>query len=271
MSNVQLLPRLSDVGVIRCMENLARRSDAELSLKNFSSRLIEYEPWISFAATGGARSERLAAQIGGELMKLAIQQGCPGPASDRQKHAFDVAAARWLALHEQAGSPELMRDDVWAFFSCVMLPEIVVWRYSRSQSARFAGGVRNTLQRLWMRGRTLDLREEAGEDRWRLLEGLSEDAMVQIFERASIAMNAPLARAIASGWLETADRIGRERMESVMRRATKLLRLRNQIIDLGFLNPAALAQEVAEAFAKASEGLPDQQDHWMGATERRAP
>lgn len=260
MSNVRLLPRLNDIGVMRCMEDLERLSEDKTDLMSADRRLSEYEAWIWYAPSGGSVSPELAAEILAKLTEIAEHHGYPSRASDKQKTGFDVEVAKWLAGHPQLTSPELLRDDVWAFLSCVMLQELVVWRYSARQRARFAGGVRNTFQRLWMRGRTLDLGDTAGDERWRLLEGLSEDAMVQIFERASIASDAQLARAVAAGWLDTADRIGRARMEDVMRRATKLLRLRNQIIDLTFLSPQELAREVENAFSRSSEGLPPRED-----------
>lgn len=256
MSNVRLLPRLNDVGVTRCMEDLERLADTDAEPMGLDRRLTEYEAWIWYAPSGGSVSPELVAEIQTEMTAIATRHGYPERASEKQKSSFDFDAARWLAGHQHLASPELLRDDVWAFQTCVMLQELVVWRYSARQRARFAGGVRNALQRLWMRGRTFDLGEEAGSRRWRLLQGLSEDAMVQIFERASIASDPNLARAIAEGWLTTADRIGRGRMEDVMRRATKLLRLRNQIIDLSFLTPEELAAEVSLAFARSSAGIP---------------
>lgn len=256
MSNVRLLPRLNDIGVMRCMEDLERLSGGEVDIMGVGRRLAEYEAWIWYAPSGGSVSPELVDEILTKLTAIAESYGYPSRASDKQKTGFDVEAAKWLAGHPQLASPELLRDDIWAFLSCVMLQELVVWRYSARQRSRFAGGVRNTFQRLWTRGRALDLGDLAGDERWQLLEGLSEDAMVQIFERASIASDAQLARAIAAGWLETADRIGRARMENVMRRATKLLRLRNQIIDLTFLSPEDLAKEVESAFSRSSEGLP---------------
>lgn len=93
--------------------------------------------------------------------------------------------------------------------------------------------------------------------------------MVQIFERASIASGAPLARAIASGWLNTADRIGRERMEDVMRRATKLLRLRNQIIDLTFLASEDLDKEGEHAFTRSSRGILPRADVVSETSQKR--
>ena len=115
-----------------------------------------------------------------------------------------------------------------------------------------AGGARNALQRLWMRGVTLD-RGEGHAERWALVRGLSEDAMVQIFERASISGEYRLARSIAEAWVSTAANIGRGRMEDVMRRATKYIRVRNQIYDLASLEDDALHSEISRAFGKVIE------------------
>ncbi len=260
MSNVRLIPRLNDVGVTRCLDDLDQLDEEHSELMDLERRRSEYEAWIWCAASGGSLSPELVDEIRVQLIAIAGQHGFPTPASDRQKAGFDVAAAKWLASHQQMHSPEFLRDDTWAFLSCIVLQEIVVWRYSARQHGRFAGGVRNTFQRLWIRGRTLDLGEAAREERWHLLESLSEDAMVQIFERASIASHPQLARAIAQGWVDTAERIGRGRMEDIMRRATKLLRLRNQIVDLTFLSPENLREEVERVFARSSEGIAERED-----------
>lgn len=270
MSNVRLLPRLNAIGVTRCMDDLERLAGDEAELLDLDRRRNEYEAWIWYAPSGGSVSPELVDEIRTALTAIAKRHGYPNRASDKQKAAFDVEASKWLAGHPQLASPESLRDDVWAFLACILLQECVVWRYSALQRARFSGGVRNTFQRLWMRGRTLDQGERAGDDRWRLLEGLSEDALVQIFERASIASDAQLARAIAAGWLETAERIGRARMEDVMRRATKLIRLRNQIIDLTYLSPEELAREVENAFARSSEGIPQGEDA-AGKPDQKRP
>ncbi|NSZ85240.1 DUF6339 family protein [Agrobacterium tumefaciens] len=255
MSNVRLIPRLNEVGLTRYLEDLDRIADENSDLMDFDRRRNEYEAWIWYAPSGGSVGPELVDEIRRQMTAIASQHGYPARASDKQKVGFDVAAAKWLAAHPHLSSPELLRDDTWAFLSCIALQELVIWRYSARQGARFSGGVRNTFQRLWIRGHTLDLGETAGNQRWHLLEGLSEDAMVQIFERASIASRAELSQAIAKGWLSTAERIGRTRMEDVMRRATKLLRLRNQIIDLTFLSSEDLDAEVGQAFARSSEGI----------------
>lgn len=181
-----------------------------------------------------------------------------------RKHAveargqFDRVAAIALALEPALRTGEALRDDVWAFLTAVLAPDVVAWRFPDRAAHRYAGGVRNAFQRLWARGTVLD-RGEGHADRWGLVEALSEDAMVQIFERASLAGNERLARAIAELWVETAADVGRGAMESVMRRATKLVRIRNEIIDLAILPDANLLEEVRGCFRRAVRFAPEEE------------
>ena len=55
-----------------------------------------------------------------------------------------------------------------------------------------------------------------------------------------------------------------------MRRATKLLRLRNQIIDLTFLEDKDLADEVDQAFLRGSAGIPHRV-HTAGFHDEKHP
>jgi hypothetical protein len=80
---------------------------------------------------------------------------------------------------------------------------------------------------------------------------LTEDAAVQIFERASIGGNKRLAVALSEGWIRMAAKIGRGNMEPVMRLATKLVRLRNEIIDLAGLPDNELEAAVTSFFDQA--------------------
>lgn len=252
MTGAILLPRLSPVGVDKCLTALREESDGYLqSGTNLDQRLKAYEAHVWYAASGGSVDRLLVGRIMGSVDTIARKCGFPEKATDLQKAAFDKRVAAYFGMHPDLGGGELLRDDVWAFMSCVLLQEFVIWRYSSDQKDRFAGGVRNTFQRLWIRGRALDL-GEASEDRWRLLKALTEDAMVQIFERASIAGDARLSRALAAAWLTTAEQVGRGPMEGIMRQATKLLRLRNQVIDLAFLSDAQLDAEVCSVFRQVA-------------------
>lgn len=249
MSRVDLLPRLRAVGVSHLLEG---SNGAAPAPERIIEIIGENSPFVWFAASGGSARNALPGELARGLKEIAERCGYPGENSQKMRADFDREAAIWLGSHPSLNNGELLRDDVWAFLTTALLPEIVEWRYPERNQERYAGGVRNTFQRLWMRGVTLDL-GDGHSDRWVLVRELSEDAMVQIFERAAIASDARLARAIARAWVDTAGLIGRGRMEDVMRRATILIRVRNQVVDLAHLQDHDLAAEIAHAF-KVSVG-----------------
>lgn len=252
--SVLLLPRLTVLGVTNILDSVGADS---LTPSKAQAIVDAGSSMLSFAASGGSRSDDLASRVGTEIREIALQSGFPDNPSRVARAMFDRDAAILLASHPDLGSGEQLRDDVWAYLATVMVPDIVAWRFPDRAPHRFSGGVRNTLQRLWSRGQVLD-RGPKHPDRWGLVRSLSEDAAVQIFERASIGGSKPLAMAIAEEWVSLAARIGQGRMEPIMRRATKLVRLRNEIVDIAGLPDEARAAIVGSCFELARLSLEDQ-------------
>lgn len=249
--SVRLLPRLTALGVTTILDSVGTGS---LTPTNARSIVEDGACMLSFAASGGSRSEDLANCVGSAIREIALKSGFPDNQSQVARSMFDRDAAIYLASHPDLGSGEQLRDDVWAYLTTVLLPDIVAWRFPDRAPHRFSGGVRNTLQRLWSRGRVMDRGEEHTE-RWGLVRSLSEDAAVQIFERASIGGSKLLAMAVAERWVSMAAEIGRGRMEPIMRRATKLVRLRNEIVDIAGLPDEARRTIVASCFELARQSL----------------
>lgn len=248
---VLLLPRLTLLGV----SNVLEASGAAPPTPQTANEVLEHgASMLSFAASGGRRSEDLAHRIGDGIRGIATSCGCPENSSQVSRSKFDHEVAVLLASLPELETGEALRDDVWSYLATAVLPDVVSWRFPDRAKHRFAGGVRNTLQRLWVRGTVLD-RGHGHPERWGLVRSLSEDAAVQIFERASIAGNRRLALAMAEAWVRFGERIGRSRMEPVMRRATKLIRLRNEIIDAAGLPEGALEALVVSAFELAWQSL----------------
>ena len=93
-------------------------------------------------------------------------------------------AAVWL--YRESGIPpgEAFRNEVWSYLTIEVLPDIAAWRYLGRAEERFLGGVRNTFQRLWLRGFLLD----DPTDRTlllRYLKELKEDSFVHLPRRHS--------------------------------------------------------------------------------------
>lgn len=245
MSTVLLLPRLPFLHAARLLEEFRLKTP----LPVFSlSELTEFNNRITYAPSGGHRSPETALGLAGELRRLAESCGFPSGNSTMNRSRFDSEATKLLAGHHALGTGEALRDDVWACLAMVFLPDVVDWRFRGYPRERYLGGVRNTFQRLWERGIVLD-RGEGIDNRWQLVEKLSEDAMVQILERASISGHPGLSRVIAEKWVATTETVPLGKMEDIMRKAMKIIRLRNEIYDYPSTKEDYLMDEIDNIFS----------------------
>lgn len=234
---VKLMPRLSGPAADLLLDEFARGEANAWS--GFDADNLPDA--ARFAATGGSQvSAGELAEFRSGLVTLAKQNGFGSDGSRRSGHAsFDASTAAWLAEHPLLQSGEALRDDVWAFVAVVMAPDVVHWRFGTA-AERYQGGIRNTFQRLWMRGHALD-RGVGSTDRWHLLDQLTEDALVQITERPSIGGDTILASALAEAWVRGSKMHGRGAMEAVMRRAALRTRIWNELRTLSSLPRSELA------------------------------
>jgi hypothetical protein len=251
MSKVSLLPRLASVHVEELLVSYRNHEQFQIAGKEYFQ---SDEQRCHFAASGGSPDWMASLDIASGLREVARGLGFPESSSAKARAEFDMRATVMLACDKRLDTGEALRDDVWAFISVVLAPDVVAWRFTDKGDHRFRGGVRNAFQRLWTRGAALD-RGESSANRWLLVQELTEDAMVQIFERASIASNDRLARAIAEAWVTVASEKGRSIMEDVMRRSIKLIRIRLELLDLTVLSDSLLQLEVISIFKSTLKGM----------------
>ena len=200
-----------------------------------------------YGATGGSKVDLAELdQLREELLRLAESKGFPRVRDRAALAGFDAETGAMLSEKPMLASGEALRDDVWAFIGVSLAPDIVHWRFGKARE-RYLGGIRNTFQRLWIRARSLD-RGTNHPDRWRLLEELTEDALVQITERPSLGGEPKLATAIAESWVRAARHHGRNAMEPIMRRAALRLRIWNETRCLVDLPREQLEVVLATAF-----------------------
>lgn len=243
---VLLMPRLRPDAVDAMLDDWGDDLKIDRSLRH-----IEPPERAWFASSGGAT---IGAQDLEELERDIdeIAMACGYPGRTRQDMArFDAEIAALLATSPILASGEALRDEVWAWFATARFPDVTLWRYGKAR-ARWHGGVRNTFQRLWMRGVALD-RGQGADDRWGLLRLLSEDALVQISERPAIGSDPVLAREIAEAWVRFSARFGAGAMEDLMREAIKGVRARNELFTFTLLDdelPARIDAEFERAAAR---------------------
>src|SRR3546814_19535966 len=81
-----------------------------------------------------------------------------------------------------------------------LLPDYLFWRWAKPDwtitEARVSGSIhRSALGRLWLRGIVFD-RGSASDDRWGLMDRITEDAALAILERTTVSADTRLARAV---------------------------------------------------------------------------
>lgn len=206
-----------------------------------------------FPATGGSRStlEDLE-EIKTIFVMIGEKHGFP---SEKPKsfRAYDADLAVAIGESRFFSGAEALVDDAWEFISVYLLPDLVKWRFGATP-ARYRGGVRNAFQRLWFRAHSFD-RGLGSSDRWGLLYSLTEDAFVQIIERPSIAANHSLALALGESWLEASTIYRKGDIENLMRRASLLLLMRNEVFFIASLPGHEIRAHVSQIFADAANDL----------------
>ena len=241
-----LLPRLPREATDRVLSELE-----VIGVQKLLAGQIVLPPEVTYAASGGSRvSTHELRDLCDGVRGIATDCGWPETDTSAARSSFDSKAAAWLATHFLLQGGEALRDEVWACLATCMLPDVALWRFD-FKTARLLGGVRNTFQRLWIRGKALDRGEKSGEERWALLNALSEDALVAITERPSIAADRTLALALGEGWVRCAALAGRSAMEPVMRRVILRIRLRSESELLSVLPQDELALLIDREFAHA--------------------
>lgn len=231
-----LLPRLPAPAAERLLDKYLHNGPDHWSGFN----ACELPEAVRFTSTGGSPiSSNALEEIRAGILHIAKNNGYGEKTTRTGLSNFDAQTAAWLVDHQVLASGEALRDDVWAFIAIVVAPDIVNWRFGDSPE-RYFGGVRNTFQRLWMRGKVFD-RGRTSLDRWALLEKLTEDAFVQITERPSLSANPMLALGIAEAWVRASLHHGKGPMESLTRQVMLKIRVRNEIRCLDELSGDELA------------------------------
>ncbi|WP_430402511.1 hypothetical protein [Hyphomonas sp.] len=252
-----LFPRLSRLTVERIYDHISESADVSNirdALNSVDAITSELPESVKYGATGGTKvSEEALRQLRNDLTAIA-KAGMNSQFNNQLARShFDTEITKYLADFEALNSSEALRDDVWAFLASSCLTILTIWRFQFAKD-RFHGGVRNTFQRLWLRARALD-RGPDSENRWELIEELTEDAMVQITERPSIGGDRVLASAVAEAWINASRKFGRAPMEAIMRKAIIGVRLRNQVVALSQLPTHELSEFVRLEFEQAARTI----------------
>ena len=234
---------------------------ATMSIENAREESSTEHPDAVYAATGGHRVRKGDLELLQTAMReLAQQCGYPEQPDDQQRRRFDATSGQLLYEKMQISPAEAAHPGVWIFMACVLLPDVVRWRFpgaaDRTSEDRFlwkSRGVRNTFGRVWWRAYILYQPET--ENPFELLYLLGEDELVQIMERPGIAGSPALAKQICRSFINvsiTATGIARS---DLLRDAMKRLRRLLVMTSFDALEEAVLQELVDGIFAESITAL----------------
>jgi len=113
---------------------------------------------------------------------------------------------------------------VWEFFTSVLLPDVVRWRFpgqGRTVEERFLGGIRNVFGRLWWRAYLFH--DTSCDDPYQLLKFLNEDEVVSITERPLLGFSQRIAQITVRMFMSTLETQANINRMLLMREAQKYM------------------------------------------------
>lgn len=229
---------------------------ASADITTLAHNSAESHPGIQYGSTGGSRATtQHLRDLQKRVRECAREHGYPNQSiDDNISRRFDVKCGILLHQTMQLHPSEASHREIWAFMTCVLLPDVVRWRFYGGQTAieRFVGkdrGLRrNAFGRLWWRA--FLLRQTDSEEPYRLLYELYEDDLVQVTERNSIAADSRLLTTFCSTFLRSLDAPTGIPRRTLMREASKRLRRLLSFVCFEAADTATVNNIVVDVFEK---------------------
>lgn len=207
----------------------------------------------TFSATGGHQCSRLELEALAEKIRTLCDSCEP--------NEVDAPLARLVHSALSLSRREACSDGVWSFFSCVLVPDVVRWRFPGSPTAadRFVGaqrGVRTLVGRAWWRAELLhDSSPPLGRDSLWLLDELTEDEVLGLVERPRAVASRRVAVALARALVEV--KAGDLQRGLVAREAIKTFLRLGYFVDFDAMSDEELRVACQSQYRRALMALRD--------------
>ncbi len=258
-----IYPRLTLSAAVEATKIVSSVDPLELRRRQDGAAVID--PSALFSPTGGHRVNQDHLKMLRKLVReLADSCSFPEPPDMKIRQSFDMNCGIILYEKMEINPSEASSLGVWAHMTCILLPDIVRWRFwgDTTSEDRFIGSARglrrNTFGRLWWRSYLL--RDESNkENPYYLLSQFGEDDLVQITERPSLAGSSRLAKQILYSFLNIAGEaqsvVGEKEVKDrpLLRDAVKRIRRLLPFIMFDALDDQTLKTMVDDPFKKSAD------------------
>jgi hypothetical protein len=246
-----LLPQLPKFAADDMASQLGRASIGEAR----AARALDH-PLKVYSPTGGSHlSDTILHSLRDSVEEIARASGYPRlrPAD---VSAFDLQVAERLQRVLRISPNEAAKPGPWMFLACVVMPDIVLWRQRRAESAivnpdNFLDTTNNLFRRLWWRAAIFGDNERIADPLW-LLDHLLEDAVQTFYERRSLSGVPQMGVVFGRIYHAAASLLPPGfNMEPVERTVQKWLVRVGENVAYDYLSESDLIAIMAEAFYKS--------------------
>lgn len=213
----------------------------------------------AFAPTGGNRITQTGLKaMRTAVLTLAQQCGYPKPPHKNAAREFDVQCAVMLYEKMHLHPSEASHNEVWSFLGCILLPDVVRWRFDDSDDTmhyvgRERGIRRHAFGRLWWRAYLA--RDPRWDKPYILFSHLNEDDFVQVTERSSIAVRPALFRVFCISFVRSVRKYKTLPRRDLMRDASKRVYRLLSLVAVEALSEVELQALTDEVFAQTAAAL----------------
>jgi len=256
-----IYPRLIRSEAIEIINQInSLRSDQILELKNEDLNLENY----IYSSIGGRKiTEEKIKEIRENIKKIAIDNNFPNTPSTMNTQKFDRESTMYLFENLNISPNEASKNEIWNFISCILLPDIVYWRYFFKENKinptkdalndRYLGGRRNCFQKLWWRALVFRNLNNNG-NKYEFLLIFNGDDFRELEERTSIYGNINLCREVARNYNEIKNKfteklVNRDLFRDVLRRIIRYM----PWLSFEILTQRELQTTVKEIFVESLE------------------
>lgn len=218
-------------------------------------------PAVQFYETGSKVPTGDLKKLQADVRSCAVKYGYPNPANEQDARSFDTACGQLLHQNMNLHPSEASHLEMWTFLTCVLLPDVVRWRFPGDLTAeeRFIGSDRglrrNTFGRLWWRAYLLH--QPGLENPYEFFDLLYEDDLVQITERNSIAASQSLITVFIQAFTAAVAKYEDIPRRDLMRETTKRVRRLLSFIAFDLLDEKQIRALMDTLFGQTAASISD--------------